>query len=804
MVALMPARDSERLQSLRATRLLDSPPEEAFDRLTRLAARVLRVPVALVSLVDAERQFFKSQVGLAEPWATQRGTPLSHSFCQHVVAGRAPLVVEDAPRHPLVRDNPAIVELGIVAYAGIPLVLADDQVLGALCAIDTRPRVWTSEELGILADLAAAVVAEIERRCAAAAKRARFEASEARLRALLGGLDAVVLELDPATFRATFVNAATETLLGRSAAWWLAASDPWSVVLHPDDRAAVLAECAGALAAGRGHDLEYRMVAADGSIRWVHDVTTLRLDADGTPERLLTVLVDVTDRRRVDAALRESEERLRLVTRATQDPLWDWDLGTDTRWWNDGVRTLFGYAAGEVGEAAAWWTARIHPEDRARVLDGLLAAIARGDASWSDEYRFLRADGAAAHVLDRGYLVYDAAGAPKRMVGAMIDLTERKAAEEERARQAETLTRSEKLRALGQMAGGIAHDLNQSLSLVATLGELARRELARPAADVARAHEMLGTVVQAAFDGGEAVQHLLMFARTREEGAAQPLLVADVLHEVVQLTAPQWRDAAQAEGRSITLRVDAPEEVVLSGYPAALRQALTNLVFNAVDALPTGGTIDLAARRCGELVEITVADDGVGMPPEVRARAFEPFFTTKQERGTGLGLAQVFTIAERHGGRVDIASEPGAGTRITLALPRGEPQTADTARAEAATRARPLQVLVVDDQAVLARAASLVLAGAGHSTTTVNAGGAAIECLEREAFDVVVTDLGMAGMNGWDLAAAVKDSWPETRVVLVTGWGAEIDPTDARTRGVDAVVAKPYRGETLRGAVEAT
>ena len=162
-----PLRSQGRLDALRRLRLLDTPPEEAFDRLTRLATRVLRAPIALVSLVDEEREFFKSQVGLPEPWATRREAPLSHSFCQHLVATGRPLVIEDARTHPLVRDNLAIPDLGVVAYAGIPLVTSQGHVLGSLCVVDTEARRWKDAEIAILTDLAASAVTEIELRLAA-------------------------------------------------------------------------------------------------------------------------------------------------------------------------------------------------------------------------------------------------------------------------------------------------------------------------------------------------------------------------------------------------------------------------------------------------------------------------------------------------------------------------------------------------------------------------------------------------------------------------------------------------------------
>jgi GAF domain-containing protein len=155
------ARDTDRVGALRATRLLDTPAEPSFDRHARMAAQVLNAPVALVSLVDSDRQFFKSCLGLPEPWASAREAPLTHSFCQHAVASREPLVVDDAREHDLLRDNLAIRDMGVVAYAGIPLIDAEGHALGTLCVIDSQPRHWTSHQVELLRDLAASVVTEI-------------------------------------------------------------------------------------------------------------------------------------------------------------------------------------------------------------------------------------------------------------------------------------------------------------------------------------------------------------------------------------------------------------------------------------------------------------------------------------------------------------------------------------------------------------------------------------------------------------------------------------------------------------------
>ncbi|CAA9490810.1 MAG: RsbT co-antagonist protein RsbRA, partial [uncultured Solirubrobacteraceae bacterium] len=161
-------QDPARLRALRRTNLLDTAAEESFDRLTRVAASALGVPVSLVSLVDEDRQFFKSCLGLPQPWADRRETPLTHSFCQHVVTGAAPLIISDAREHPLVHDNLAIVDLGVIAYAGIPLKMPDGEIIGSLCAVDSVPRDWSDQDVEMLSDLAAAVMTEVRLRLVAA------------------------------------------------------------------------------------------------------------------------------------------------------------------------------------------------------------------------------------------------------------------------------------------------------------------------------------------------------------------------------------------------------------------------------------------------------------------------------------------------------------------------------------------------------------------------------------------------------------------------------------------------------------
>jgi PAS domain S-box-containing protein len=372
---------------------------------------------------------------------------------------------------------------------------------------------------------------------------------------------------------------------------------------------------------------------------------------------------------------------------------------------------------------------------------------------------------------------------------------------EERERQQQA-ARAEKLRALGQLASGVAHDLNQSLGIIAGYSELALQAIDGAAPNLPSPAESLQLVRQAAMDGAEVVKRLLTFSRGQPEGPPQTVDLGSLLVEVAKLTAPRWRDAAQAEGRAIRLQVESDGITTVQGWPAGLREALMNLVFNAVDALPGGGAIRLAAHRRGRRVELEVADTGVGIPVAVQGRIFEPFFTTKGERGSGLGLAQVFGIVDRHGGSVAVDSAPGEGTIFRLSFPAAEPDQAGEAPPEAPRAARPLRILVVDDKPALTRMAALLLGQQGHTVVTANSGEAALEALAAGELDLVLSDVAMgAGMNGWELARRVRQGWPSVRFALATGWGAQIDPEEARAHGVAAVLAKPYRAGDLERVV---
>jgi len=288
-----PILDPARLAALRGTALLDTLPEPAFDRLARLATRVLGVPIALVSLVEADRQFFKSAVGLPEPWASRQETALTHSFCRHVVAQRRPVVVADARVHPVLAANLAVRDLGVIAYAGVPLVNVDGHVLGSFCAIDAQPRAWSDDDVAVLSDLGAAVVAEIELRAAAEVRQRLAAIVESAEDAIVGrALDGTI----------TSWNRGAERLFGYAAAETIGRPIE---LLVPPDRIGELAHFRERLARGeRIEQFETVRRRKDGSRVEVSVTLSPVRDGTGRVVGASTIARDVTERRRAEGVLR--------------------------------------------------------------------------------------------------------------------------------------------------------------------------------------------------------------------------------------------------------------------------------------------------------------------------------------------------------------------------------------------------------------------------------------------------------------------------------------------------------------------
>jgi len=373
-----------------------------------------------------------------------------------------------------------------------------------------------------------------------------------------------------------------------------------------------------------------------------------------------------------------------------------------------------------------------------------------------------------------------------------------------------TVMQQERLRALGQMASGIAHDINNAISPVSLYTESL---LEREPNLSERARGYLGTIQRAIEDVASTVARMREFYRQREPQLTLARInFNQTIEQVLGLTKPRWCDLPQQRGIDVELRTELAANLPdVMGAEGEIRDALTNLIFNAVDAMPEGGTLTVRTvvedRQQTPQVCIEVADTGVGMDEETRRRCLEPFFTTKGERGTGLGLAMVYGMIQRHSAELEIDSETGKGTTMRLIFPAHTEAFVSTLRLPAPQLVtRRLRILLVDDDPMLIKSLQDTLEADGHVITATNGGQAGIDAFKSvhkggSAFSIVVTDLGMPQVDGRKVAAAIKGIAPRTPIILLTGWGQRLLAEGDAPPHVDRVLSKPPRLHELRAAL---
>ncbi|MCE9615955.1 MAG: response regulator [Lentisphaerae bacterium] len=362
------------------------------------------------------------------------------------------------------------------------------------------------------------------------------------------------------------------------------------------------------------------------------------------------------------------------------------------------------------------------------------------------------------------------------------------------------LVQRERLNALGQMVSGIAHDFNNILMPILGLSDFLVTD---PATLENRGEtlEILKSIRSAAEDARSLVRRLREFYRPDEQLALSPADIRVVLDRVVDLTEPAWRVQPTASGRVIELVRDYTLVPKIFLNEPQMREVLTNLIMNAVDAMPQGGKLTLSTRVVDGCLNVEVRDTGSGMSDEVKARCFEPFFSTKGEHGSGLGLAVCHGIVQRHGGRIQVDSAPGKGTAICILLPLQSPPALPERVPDVEVSAGCLRILVIDDDVWSTEMVSRCLTRDGHRVDTEISGDAGLSRLREHPYDLVVTDKAMPGMSGEEVARRVKERAPDVPVILLTGLGDLLKLMEHPVAGVDFILSKPVTREELRRAV---
>lgn len=768
----IPDNEAERLRALESYRVMDTPAEDVFDDLTVIAAQVLDVPIALISLVDADRQWFKSRYGLEAP-----ETPRDVSFCGHVVAEEKPLVVEDAFEDERFSDNPLVRgEPRVRFYAGFPLRTAEGHVLGTLCAIDHEQRSLSDRQRTVLQRLAAQVVNQLEMR------RKLFLLTDyerlfdnANVMPAVAGFDGYFKR----------INQTWPRLLGHTEEELL--SRPLVEFIHQDDIEATQKEAAK-LGSQTAETVAFRnrCRCSDGSYRWLLWHATSNIE----DQRIYAVAHDDTPRRNAEERAQEAlaevsdrEARLSAVVSTAVDAIITIDARGIIETVNPAVEKLFGYTASElVGQNVRMLMASGDRNKHDQYIANYFATGNRKIIGIGREVLAQRKDG-------RSFPVELAVsemriGNEPMFTGILRDVSERKKIE----------------RMKSEFVATVSHELRTPLtSIRGSLGLLASGRMGELSGE---ASEM----IQIAMNNSERLVRLvndILDVEKIESGRLEFRLTPIDLSKAVQEAIENNSGFASQQGARIAVRAEVPELVVRAD-PDRLEQVLTNLLSNALKFSPDGGLVDVSVLHDGDRARVVVRDRGPGIPQEFRSRIFQRFAQadssdTRKSAGTGLGLSIAKAIVERLGGVIGFEDADGGGTQFFFELPvaRNVVVSIDTVKAAA-------RILVCEDEPDIALLLRKILNESGYAVDVAASGVEARARLAERSYWAITLDLRLAGEDGLILLRELRDH-PATRSTPVVVVSAAADETRGQVNGVAITVtdwiSKPIDETRLLAAV---
>lgn len=481
-----------------------------------------------------------------------------------------------------------------------------------------------------------------------------------------------------------------------------------------------------------------------------------------------------------EESLRNSEERYRYAARVSNDAIYDWDVASNRFEWNEGMVSLFGYPAEEVGTTIEWIVGLLHPEDTERVMGTFYSVFEKGGGTnWKAGYRLRRKDGKYSDAEGRAYIIRAADGSPKRVIGAISDRTQQQSLETQ-------LRQAHKMEAIGRLAGGIAHDFNNILTVIRMSSEFLLADM--PESDERRQDAQ--EIMKASDRASRLTRQLLAFSRHQ---VLNPRLLS--LNEIISGLDGMVRRVVP-ENIEVTTELD-PALIQVRADAGQMEQVILNLVINAGDAMPNGGRLAIRTSntevdasfaaahldvQAGHYVCVTVSDTGFGMDHDTASRIFEPFFTTKSlGKGTGLGLSTVHGIVTQSGGKIWVYSEPGLGTTFKIYLPKGEgvATPARTPTYIAPTASPSETILLVEDEEQTRDAVHRNLVRAGYTVLAARNGIQGLETARSHphVIHLVLTDSLMPEMGGAELVKRLKEARPGIVVLMMSGYTEELAPT---------------------------
>jgi PAS domain S-box-containing protein len=499
------------------------------------------------------------------------------------------------------------------------------------------------------------------------------------------------------------------------------------------------------------------------------------LDENERAQGVVCTARDLSDLRKVQAVAREHESLLTNILESARESIYAVDPDGNFKWCNTATLKGLGYQRSNfIGRPLL---AMVYEGDRELVREKLDAALTGLPQTY--EMRYFSRDGKLRYArVDNSPLVVE--GRTTGVLGIARDITEQK---EERERAA----RADKLRALGQLASGVAHDFNNSLAAILGRAQLLRRQVNDPA--LVRNLDIIQT---AAEDAAATVRRIQTFARKSAVKEFELVDVAGLLNDAVEITRTRWQNEARVRGLEYDVKLNTEPGQHTYGSASELREVFVNMIVNAVDAMPKGGRLLITCRRVDDRLQLHFSDNGMGMPEDVQQKIFEPFFSTKGAHGTGLGLSVSYSIIERHSGSISVVSEPGKGTNFMIDLPAVAAETSSDKMPAMVSETPSLRILVVDDEKPVRETLAEMLIAVNHKVELAGSGHEAVQKMRSSEFDFVFTDLAMPEMDGWETARMIRKSWPNVRIVLVTGYGPTTPPPPGEDNLVDAIIGKPF------------
>ena len=528
------------------------------------------------------------------------------------------------------------------------------------------------------------------------------------------------------------------------------------------------------------------------SSRW-----SVRRDREGRTLGILEINSDITERKQAEDALRENQQRLDLALQSAHMGVWRWEIGENKRYFDDLTFQLLGIEATTFDGTAEEFFHAVHPEDREKIRAAQTRTLEQG-TSYHPEYRVVWPDGSVRHIMSRGRLIRDDKGQPARINGILWDITERRLLEEERLK-------TQKLESIGTLAGGIAHDFNNLLQGI--FGYISMAKMTHDQREKSLA--MLEQAEKALHQSVNLTSQLLTFSK-----GGKPLKKVISLGPVIENSVK-----FALSGSSVIAELTIADDLrPVDADEGQIGQVIQNIVLNADQSMPLGGRIAISARNVpassvtgceatsGGCVEISISDQGTGIPPEHLQRIFDPYFTTK-EKGSGLGLATSYAVIRNHGGVVTVASELGKGTLFTVTLPASAAGPEQAAPASVAASGRRGRVLLMDDEALIREVAGELLRAIGQEVVFAECGEVAIAAYQEamakgRPFDAVILDLTIrGGMGGVETVRRLLEIDPAVKAIVSSGYSDDAAISSYREKGFQAVLNKPYTVEGLHAVL---